>query len=366
MGGKALSQPSPRLATPRLLQLVEDLQGRLKTFNPSLQIRPIPWYTQKPDHGDLDLLVAATDDFDPSMVAKAIDAVEVVRNNTVTSLGIEQPEGVFQVDLIAVDPQAFDFALSYFAYNDMGNLLGRVAHKLGFKLGHLGLSYVLRDPENDTRVIDELVVTTSWSEALNFLGYDAKAYRAAVARGGFDTLEEIFEYVVSNPYVNRDIYLLDNRNQKARARDSKRKTYSDFLEWIEAADARGEVPRFNWEHKAQVRSQALDRAKGVFPSFGAAFEVALHRESQHRAARRRFNGEVVSTLTGLRGFELGAVMKEFRSRFDGEESMVAWILASNTLQIEARIFECQARVICGVPSMAEGVTNLTRARRATP
>lgn len=61
--------------------------------------------------------------------------------------------------------------------------------------------------------------------------------------------------MTSSPYVNRDIYLLENRKQKARARDSKRKTYSEFLAWVEQAE---EIPDFDWSNKEMVRRTALN------------------------------------------------------------------------------------------------------------
>lgn len=354
MGGKALSEPSPRLSTPRLLQLAGSVFAVLKDAFPDLRAQAIPWYAEKPDHGDLDILVAAGPGYDVGALARALGAVEVVHNGTVSSIGLQVPEGVFQVDLVSVEPRSYDFSMSYFAYNDMGNLLGRVAHKMGFKLGHLGLSYVLRDPDKDTLVIDEIMITRSWSEALRLLGYNPAFYQTAMARGGFRDLESIFRYVTSSPYVNRDIYLLENRNQKARARDSKRKTYSEFLAWIEQAE---EIPAFDWSNKELVRRTALSQARACFPDFAEAMDAASARALQHAAARRRFNGAVVAKITGLTGVELGAVMKEVRSGFRSEDDLTRWALSATSADIEQRVRDCHVAILVDAvePSVASSV-----------
>ena len=79
---------------------------------------------------------------------------------------------IFQVDLIRVDCRHMESAFSYFAFNDLGNLLGRIFHRAGFKLGHKGMCYVVREEGNQSNAIKEIEVTTSWKEALEFAGYD--------------------------------------------------------------------------------------------------------------------------------------------------------------------------------------------------
>ncbi|WP_457824345.1 hypothetical protein, partial [Staphylococcus aureus] len=74
---------------------------------------------------------------------------------------------------------------------------------------------------------------------------DAQHYELLRANGGFRNLLDIFQFVVSSPYANLDIYLLENRNHKSRIRDSKRPTYNAFLDWLEQqTDAT--IPAFPW------------------------------------------------------------------------------------------------------------------------
>ena len=86
-------------------------------------------YLDKADFGDCDILIESSDAYDPHQAAGVLDAVEVVRNGPVTSIGvIVRPEvpfrdgNVFQVDLIRMPPEAFDFALAYFGRDDVDNV----------------------------------------------------------------------------------------------------------------------------------------------------------------------------------------------------------------------------------------------------
>lgn len=182
-------------------------------------------YDEKPSFGDLDVIYTQYLENSPLPTHEdfktTLDAVDMVRNGPVTCYAVPVDQNrLFQVDLIRVNLDEFDSAFSYFAYNDLGNLLGRIFHRAGFKLGHTGMSFVIRDEQNSSHVAKEVVVTRSWLEALEFAGYNTYKWIE-----GFKTLEDIFRYAVSIPLANRTIFRLDETNHQARVRDRKRKTY---------------------------------------------------------------------------------------------------------------------------------------------
>ena len=149
------------------------------------RIRPILAYTNKKDFGDADILIHS-DWYDPSKIAHVLGADEVVRNGPVTSIAMPLVGGNhFQVDFIFTNEM--EWAAMYFDYNDFGNLVGRIAARLGFKFGHDGLWYVLRDSENKDLVIKELLVTRDMQTAFMLIGYDWRTYCEA----DFADLEEI-------------------------------------------------------------------------------------------------------------------------------------------------------------------------------
>jgi hypothetical protein len=232
-----------------------------------------------------------------------------VKNGPVVSYALNLfDDEIFQVDLIHVDCKHLESAASYFAFNDLGNLLGRIFHRAGFKLGHKGMLYVVREEGNSSHALKEIEVTRSWKEALEFAGYDFNRWLK-----GFDDLEDVFRYTVSIPLANRTIFRLDETNHQARVRDRKRLTYQKFLRWVN--DPANGVPEKEEISKSDLRSQWLERAFQIFPKFKEDYEAAQHQLQKSRAARDKFNGELVRQFTGLDGKELGTFMSDFVQNF---------------------------------------------------
>lgn len=136
MGGKALSaNVAIRLTKANYERLASECVAKLRAAYPGMRIEVLGNYLDKADFGDCDILIESSDAYDPHQAAGVL---EVVRNGPVTSIGvIVRPEApfrdgnVFQVDLIRMPLEAFDFDLAYFGRGDAGNLLGRIAHAMG-------------------------------------------------------------------------------------------------------------------------------------------------------------------------------------------------------------------------------------------
>ncbi|MGY6271914.1 hypothetical protein ACXIUT_19660 [Achromobacter denitrificans] len=336
MGGNALSVPTTRLPAAQYGELAKKISARFPA-----RAAVIPSYRDKADFGDMDVLVAGGPGYDPAAWAAALageDLVpnEFVRNGDVTSFGMRRPGGVFQVDLIKVPAESFDFAYRYFALNDMGNLLGRVAHKAGLKLGHLGLLFTLREGQHGEHVIAELPVTRDWGEALSMLGYDAAAYERGLS-GEFRNLEDIFQYVITSPFFHPDIYQLENRNNVSRTRDRKRPTYNAFLKWL---DDEGRVtPSFSWAAKTEIRAQFLQEAKRLFPAFDAALIAARLRHERDQSVRQKVNGRLIQELTGLEGKALGQLIANLKGAHATPEDYADWVLSASDAQIRSAVME---------------------------
>jgi hypothetical protein len=336
MGGNALSCASVRLTKKNYQRLADDCVATLQALYPTGRVTAIESYRAKADHGDLDLLLAVPG-YDPFKAAEALSATEVVRNGPVTSIGVQvraeaEPVtgNVFQVDLISIDEPSFDYARQYFAFNDLGNLIGRTAHSAGLAHKHDGLWYYVRDADYKFR---ELVLTRDYATALRFLGYAPERFKE-----GFETLQDIFEYVAGSAFFNRDIFLLENRNNQSRVRDRKRRTYMEFLKFCEA---RPELPAYQYPAE---KSAWLPRIAEHFPHFQAEYDQALADLAELRAVKAKFNGEWVSQLTGLQGKELGGLMKRFKESFVSPEAQRAFVLTSDAAAIEARVRQVLADV----------------------
>lgn len=337
MGGRALKfVETKRLEAreyhalvPAVLDIVAGVVGRDR------DLCEIEAYRSKPDFGDMDLLVASDgivssykDD-----LAEAFRSREVVRNGNVTSFDFDG----FQVDVIAIEQKSFDFAKSYFAWNDLGNLMGRIAHKMGLKYAFEGLYLPLR--EGDQK-FDEVIVTRDVDSALETLGYDPVRYRQ-----GFDTLEDIFVFAASTPFFNPDIYLLENRNAIARRRDAKRKTYAEFLDWIE--DPKGlsatlQEPEAGWFSFPRDKSAWISRLQERYPTFSEDLHHALERKRRREQAGEIFNGHRISTLTGLSGAELGGLIQEIKSVHGQGDAFVDWVLGAGPQGVDKTVEEIAA------------------------
>jgi hypothetical protein len=312
MGGNALAAfGSTRCSRDVALHMLDDFQARFAQITGHLgnaaRVEPIAAYRLKPDFGDLDVLVDSRvfQSMPPKSVVEALSntyglALPWVKNGPVLSVGLplRSDDQCLQLDLISTPAAEFDFSLGYFSWNDMGNLVGRVAHKMGLKFGHNGLWLPMRD---GTNLHDELLVTRDFEQALSFLGFDAARWLL-----GFDSLDDIYQFVASGERFNPDLYPLEHRNHTARVRDKKRPVYMGFLQWIEAQ--RG-LRHFDW---SEDKALYLQEVMTAFPSLREDYEYSLAKLNQVKAIRACFNGTVVTAITGLTGKQLGQFMAHFK------------------------------------------------------
>lgn len=345
MGGSALKTietrrldaPEYHALVPIVLDEVASVVGRERN------LCVIESYRQKPSFGDMDILIASDgisgaykDD-----IEKVFRSREVYRNGNVTSFDRDG----FQVDVIAMPQASFEFAKSYFAWNDLGNLMGRIAHKMGIKYAFEGFMLPLRD---GTHMFAELAITRDVDQAMAFLGYDVERYKQ-----GFDTVEEIFRFTASTPYFNPDIYLLENRNATSRVRDAKRKTYSEFLKWLDAPDGLADFmkgrkePYGGWYVFPEDKSVWHARLREYFPGFGEELDQTLLRKAQHETASALFNGEVVSAISGFTDKPLGELMRVLRAPHATRDALDKWVLSAGPVGVRRAVLEAASALKYG-------------------
>jgi hypothetical protein len=221
---------------------------------------------------------------------------ELKKNSHVFSFDYKE----LQIDLILTAKEDFHTSIDYYNYNDLGNLLGRIAHKMGYKYGHKGLSVIVREGDY---TIDEIVISKNTNEIMAFLGYNP------VGRAfGFQTLEDIYEYVASGTYFNPEIFLLDNRNHKSRVRDKKRATYSGFLTWCE--ENKDTLTHYPWPSLderggCRLTEQWINLADLFWPGVKAKIQAVHDYRDKCVASHAKWSGGGVMERTGLKGKELG-------------------------------------------------------------
>jgi len=306
MGGNALKNCETRRVSAEEYEVISkevvDLLNKLN--DPEASITPIISYSSKPDFGDIDVLFEIRHGFSytdlASEISKAFNSKEIVPNGNCISAEYKG----FHVDVIKTPTPEFHTSVVYFAYNDLGNLMGRIAHKMGFKYGHRGLVYQFRTTED--HVFEEVIVSTNMSDIFKFMGYDFPQWER-----GFNTVEEIFIFASSSPYFNKQIFLLKNRGHISRIRDKKRKNYGLFLKWVED---RGGLPEYPWPSMDErggrrASEEFLQKAFNSFPSFSVKYGDVVKRVEAYNKYKSLFSGDHVRTLTRLEGVELGDFIK---------------------------------------------------------
>lgn len=305
MGGNALAETCRRHDKDEYYAKEEEILFALRGLFPNTRIYPIKAYKTKDSFGDCDILLQnfGLGDNWIELISEVFASKQVIKNGNVCSF---EYYGL-QVDIIVTKPEDFISSCQYFDYNDLGNLIGRVAHKLGLKLGHDGLSYKWR--LSDTHVFKEIVLLKDWKDILPVLGYSYERYYE-----GFNDIEDIYEFVVSSRFFNKAIYQLDNRNHTSRVRDKKRKTYMGFLQWIE-----------NYEETEQQLGQKGINKKDFLPylmlsmpDFGYQYQEIQKEYDRQEEFKKRFNGDLVKEWTGISGKDLGNFMKWFKALYPPE------------------------------------------------
>jgi hypothetical protein len=324
MGGNLFKDKGGRRITEdELIKTVKDIRysfNRIFNAEKSSNIFEIPHYiADKKDFGDIDILMDI--DLKERFLIYFPRSEYVVVNGDVVSF---LWKSMIQVDVIFLPRDVLDFAHGYFSYNDLGNLIGRIAHKMGMKFGHDGLHLPVRDGTNMLGVIR---LTRTFSEAIEFLGYSFELWNE-----GFENREAVFRYVSGHPRFSPRIYLLDNRNHAARVRDRKRPTYTAFLEWID--EKRGYLNDFCWEK--HPKESFLPEIFAEFPH--AQVEHAALWTERNRAiqAKEQYPMVRIGELLNIEGKELGKFITAFKEKHG---DMVDYIHANTVESIDKDVLE---------------------------
>jgi len=300
MGGNALKEYNVvRLEATEYHYLSNEILNNLKYCLPDTRFDIIPAYKNKQTFGDMDILYSNENNNINVIetIKEHFNPFGIIRNGSCCSITYPSSNGLFQVDFIKSTPEEHDFSLKYYAFNDLGNLVGRIYHKMGLKFGHDGLKYILRNPNKDNQIIKELLITRDWEYVIKLGKFpDYNSYH-------FNELEDVFNYVIQSPYFNKDIFLLENRNHISRTRDRKRTSYMLFLKWIESHPS---LPNFNWRNG---KESYLNNCLEDFPEFKKEYYASLERYHYIQKLKEKYNGDLIREWTNLDGKELGTFIK---------------------------------------------------------
>lgn len=300
MGGNAI-QGACRINRDEYDSLVEKVKSKIIEVDPKFKPNEIKFFKSKKDFGDLDLLVSSSVSTDVNQIAKRFGAKQIKKNGNVLSFDLRlDSDRLFQVDLISVPATDIEIASFYFSYNDLNLLAGRIAHKLNTSFGFDGLKFKVRT-ESGYKGLD-INLSKDPDRIYEFLGLDINRYEQ-----GFDSLEEIYQFVSSSKYFNPSIFDYESLNHINKTRNRKRSTYAGFLNWIESQESLN-------QYQFQEKSVYLVKIDLAFPEidifqkmkdYSSDFKKILDRQN-------KFNGSLVSEFTGLTGKELGNFISSFK------------------------------------------------------
>jgi hypothetical protein len=238
------------------------------------------------------------------------------QNRGVLSFGLPANGVVHQVDLIVVPNLYFDITRQYFDWGGIGNLIGRAASKMGFAVGIEGLQF--REVLEDLNRRDAVLISADYNDILTFLGLDPGRFAE-----GFDTMVDVFDYVVTSPLFDPQLFLPQNRNHDKRVRDERHPLHVAFLEWL---DKTGKVHQASpaW---AEDKTVYVELARTHFPEFDTRMKDRDEALVRERAARHTpFGGDEVRDILGLPpGPTVGAVLRHLRAQWGEDETFrTAW------------------------------------------
>jgi hypothetical protein len=330
MGGNVFKDsPTSRLNTVEYFLLVEEFTSLLKTevysrvsIGNSVNFHVLENVRNKTTFGDCDILCVLPDDEYSNKIFPAtiqhylnISDEDFSKNGDVISIRYKN----FQFDLILTPAKEFDIAKAYFNCSDSGNLIGKLVKQLGLKYGHNGLWYVFR---NGDQVIDNILISLNPEDVFSLVGLDYDRFKL-----GFDTIEDLYEFVATSSQFRKEIYSFENVNAVSRIRDKKRPTYTNFLIWLDKNFADSPPKKID-------RAVYLPRLFDIFPKFKSDWFAARHKMLDQLDYKRKFNGNIVSNLTGLVGQRLGEFMAVIKF-----EMNIEYVLTQSEKEIENKILE---------------------------
>lgn len=258
MGGNAtLEYNTKRITKENYDKIIHYLNNFLKEeiFSKNEELFGFPLsYKNKESHGDIDLLTSM---YLPQLLSKLIKNKEIVVepsflnkkiqkngdvkiNSAIESIPVkivssDLTTDYFQLDLININKQDFETAYHYYCFNDLGNMIGRIAYGEGLRFGQDGLYYVFPYEHEFTKILGKtkIYISNDYFKILQLLDFkdeDIKDRESFYNK--FYEKEDVYNFILNNKNFTPYVFLNTFKNSKAKMRDNKRKVLNDFVELL--------------------------------------------------------------------------------------------------------------------------------------
>lgn len=183
--------------------------------------------------------------------------------------------------------------------------------KYTLKYGQKGLFLRVWSGKNYTNKND-IMVSKNYPKIFEFLGLDYDKWVE-----GFDTLEEIFEYVMTSSLFNPEMFQLKHLNKVNRERNIKRTSYMSFLEFIKN---KAPHPDYNKNKVALAKENVIDMIREGFPEANIDVHLAEinYKHAERNLIKSKFNGKILMDKYGLEGKMIGEFIKGFKNYIESD------------------------------------------------
>lgn len=225
-----------------------------------------------------------------------------------------------QVDLIMCDYEDFWCYYHFYAYNGLGALLLVIlAKNMGLVYSRKGLAY---QHYFKGEKIGTILISKDNKAIYKFMRLDYLQFMR-----GFDTMDEIFEFIISSEYFYHDS---PNINKLKKTRWVN---INDFMKYFELS-----------HHKSNYRDPGMtyvNKAIETFDTFNYTEETRKLEYEYTRDAyvKSKFNGKMVIDEFGFEGGMLGNKLNEFKKYFKDELSYKEFIIETDKKDIMIKFKE---------------------------
>lgn len=303
MGGRALQSIGIITERKSTLDFIRIGKEITKIVHEKLNIEThiVECYKEKETHGDLDVLLKIDHTFYNRGINLKMFIEETFKPKGIFSNGsvISFEYDDFQIDFIPVKESNWEVSKCFFGMDPTGNLMGKVAHSFGLKYGFCGLVFPYRF---DGKKFGEIIISKDNRKIFEFLGFNYDEYLS-----GFNTKQEIFDYVINSKYFNPKKFMFENLNSIDRKRNEKRATYQEFIQYINQ-NSIGKGYQFK---RKDAYYNMIDK---YFPEacFKNKIKEFKKKEKERKLIASKFNGNLLMDWVVLYGKELGQAITNFK------------------------------------------------------
>jgi hypothetical protein len=183
--------------------------------------------------------------------------------------------------------------------------MGKLAHGFGLFYGTIGLFYPVRLYSGVIK--QDIVLSRDNRKIFDFLGCDYDQFLS-----GFDTIEDIYQFIISSKLFNVDMFKFENMNHTDRKRNLKRPTYNSFLKYLEDNNIQS-------KHEFKGKDYYVDMINETFPEakLKKTIDEIIYNNEVRLAIKEKFNGKIIKEhFPSIKNMEIGNIVKKFPSTID--------------------------------------------------